>query len=174
MGCYCCSKLRACRPRCQLTGQQMDSKRRRSSIQCIVARVSVRVRPVERVDLKTASARHRKLELRLRCNRPQVGRCVAVFVCLSPGAFNRASTTMCRLLRSDAPNPTVSRYIKTKRIEVYKNKVQCATTYALAGTLMCSLTCRDCHFRHPLCVDLLPAHACSISSGHWGWAPPQI
>lgn len=26
------------------------------------------------------------------------------------------------------------------RIEVYKNKVQCATTYALAGTLRCSLT----------------------------------
>lgn len=89
LGCYCCSKLHACRSRCQLTGQHMDSKRRRSSIQCIVARVSmrVRVRPVERVNLKTASARHRKLELRLRCNRPQVGRCVAVFVCLSPGAF---------------------------------------------------------------------------------------
>ena len=102
---------------------------------------------------------------------PTSSRKVRGCICLSIAwCIHRASTTMCHLLRPDAPNPTGSRYIKTKRIEVYKNKVQCATTYALAGTLMCSLTCRDCHFRHPLCVDLLPAHACSIAEQGTGVA----
>lgn len=72
---------------------------------------------------------------------PTSSRKVRGCICLSIAwCIHRASTTMCRLLRPDAPNPTGSRYIKTKRIEVYKNKVQCATTYALAGTLMCSHT----------------------------------
>lgn len=72
---------------------------------------------------------------------PTSSRKVRGCICLSIAwCIHRASTTMCRLLRPDAPNLTGSRYIKTKKIEVYKNKVQCATTYALAGTLRCSLT----------------------------------
>lgn len=82
--CYCCSKveskLHARRQRCQLTGQRMDIESRRSSIQCIVARVSVAACAPCRKS-KTASARHRELGLRLCCNRPQVGRCVTAFGC---------------------------------------------------------------------------------------------
>jgi len=48
-----------------------------------------------------------------------------------------------------------------QRIEVYKDKVQCSTPYALAGTLMCSYTAEvvtsGAHFVLP------PAHAYSIT-----------